>query len=264
MGKVYAIANRKGGVGKTTTTFNLGAALAERGKKVLLLDLDQQGSLTLYTGKDPDLIETKDTIYHVFSSYVDTRATVFQPLVPLIQDIRPNLSFVPANDDLAALDIEIIQAYNREYILRQMLEAARNQYDYIILDCPPALSLLVVNAFVAADEIIIALQADYLATRGVRKLIQTVNVVQARHNPKLHIAGILLTMADQRTIHTRQIIEATRTNFEGKVHVFPTVIKWNVRLKDAPAAHQSILEYDSESEVAAAFRTLAENIAYAA
>jgi chromosome partitioning protein len=264
MGKVYAIANRKGGVGKTTTTFNLGAALAERGKKVLLIDIDQQGSLTLYTGTDPDLIETKNTIYHVFSSYVDTNATTFKPLAPLIQQIRPHLFYVPANDDLAALDIEIIQAYNREYILREMLEAVREQYDYIIIDCPPALSLIVVNAFVAADEIIIALQADYLATRGVKKLIQQANVVQARHNSKLHIAGILLTMADQRTIHTRKIIDATRTNFEGKVHVFDTVIKHNVRLKDAPAAHQSILEYDSESEIAEAFRKLAEQIDYAA
>lgn len=255
--KVYAIANQKGGVGKTTTTRNLGDALRERKKRVLLVDLDQQGSLTAYCGVTPEKLDT--TIYNVFASYVDLSREPML-LAPVIKHIEDNLDLVPANEELAALDLELIQAYSREQILQKALAPILEQYDYILLDCPPNLSLLVVNALVTATNVIVTLQTDYLATRGVSRLLKIVGAVQARLNPHLNISGILLTMADQRTGHTRDIIKRTRANFEGKVKVFNVITKMSVRLKDAPVVGQSILTYDSESEAAQSFRQLAEEV----
>lgn len=256
MGKVYAIANQKGGVGKTTTTRNLGAALVEKGRKVLLVDLDQQGSLTVCCGKNPDTLPT--SIYNVFRSYVDINQEP-TPLSPILQ-ISDNLDLVPANEELAALDLEIIHAYSREEILKKALAPVRAKYDYILIDCPPNLSLLVVNALVAATNVIITLQTDYLATRGVGRLIKIVKAVQSRLNPQLAIDGILLTMADLRTGHTRDIIERTRTSFEDKILVFDTITKLYSAIKSTPIVGQSILELDSTSPAAESFRALATEI----
>ncbi|MGB8346604.1 MAG: AAA family ATPase [Ktedonobacteraceae bacterium] len=257
MVKIYAIANQKGGVGKTTTTMNLGAALAERGKKVLLVDLDQQGSLTTYCGLNPEQLNV--TIYNVFSSYIDLNREPVA-LAPVIKSVSQNVDLVPANEELAALDLELIHAYSREQILQKALLPVQDRYDYILLDCPPNLSLLVVNALVAATDVIVTLQADYLATKGVTRLLKIVQAVQTRLNPRLSVSGILLTMADQRTIHTREIIKRTRSNFEGKVRVFDVITKMSVRLKDAPITGRSILAYDGESEAAESFRRLAEEV----
>ncbi|GAC1481819.1 MAG: sporulation initiation inhibitor protein Soj [Chamaesiphon sp.] len=258
MTKIIAISNQKGGVGKTTTTLSLGAALAELGKRVLLVDLDQQGSLTHSTGYDPE--ELDETIYTILSSLADLKQKQPVQLSSVIKNISKNLDLAPANGELAALDLELDRAYNREYILSKVLDTQKTTYDYILLDCPPSLSLLVVNALVASTDVIIPLQADYLATKGVKRLLEIIEAVQARLNPKLHIEGIVLTMADNRTAHTREVIDSTRTRFQGKLKVFDAVIKMSVRLKETPVSGKSILEYDPSSEAAAAYRKLAREV----
>lgn len=265
MGRVIAVANQKGGVAKTTTTYNLGAALAERGRRVLIVDLDQQGSLTMSAGLDPDALD--DTIYNVLSSYADPKEKHPRPLATVILPATAaGLDLAPANIELAALDLELTRAYNREQILKAVLAPLRDQYDYVVLDCPPSLGLLVINALTAADEVIIPLQADYLATKGVKLLLQTIEAVTEKLNPDLRIAGIVLTLADQRTAHTREVIERTRTTFAGQLHVFETLLKMNVRLKEAPITGESILTYDPKSGAADAYRALAvevEEVAHA-
>lgn len=260
MGKVYAIANQKGGVGKTTTTMNLGAALAERGQRVLLVDLDQQGSLTAYCGLKPELLT--ETIYNVFDSYIDLNNEPIL-LASIIQTVQERIDLAPANEEMAALDLDLIHAMERERILQQALAPVLKNYDYVLLDCPPNLSLLVVNALVAATHVLVTLQADYLATRGVSRLLKLVSAVKGRLNPVLSVAGILITLADQRTSHTRKIIERTRTDFNGRVHVFETITKMSARLKDTPITGQSILQYDGTSEAAASFRQLVEELEHA-
>ncbi len=257
--RIIAIANQKGGVGKTTTTLNLGAALTERGRRVLAVDLDQQGSLTMSAGLDPEALE--ETVYTVLSSHADPKEKHPAPLGGVIQPTSTaGLDLAPANIELAALDLELTRAYNREQILKGALAPLRERYDYILLDCPPSLGLLVVNALTAADEVLIPLQADYLATKGVRLLLDSIEAVTTRLNPALRIAGILLTLADQRTGHTRQIIDLTRTSFEGQVRVFETLIRMDVRLKEAPITGASILAYDPRGEAAATYRRLAEEV----
>lgn len=254
---IIALANQKGGCGKTTTTRNLGKALHEKGYRVLLIDLDQQGSLTAYCGLNPELLET--TIYDIFASYIDMRQEP-QLLAPVIHEIEPGLDLVPANEELAALDIELISAMQREEILKRMLEPLLASYDFILMDCPPALSLLVVNALVAAHAVIVVLQADYLATRGVNRLLKLMAAIKTRLNTALQTDGILLTMADLRTRHARQIIERTRAGFNNKILVFNTITKIYAPLKDTPIAGKSILEIDSTSQAAQSFRELASEV----
>lgn len=259
MGRVIAIANQKGGVAKTTTVYNLGAALVERDRRVLIVDLDQQGSLTMSAGLDPDTLD--DTVYNVLSSYADPKEKHPRALSTIIQKTAAEgLELAPANIELAALDLELTRAYNREQILKAALAPLRDQYDYILLDCPPSLGLLVVNALTASDEVIIPLQADYLATKGVKLLLQTVEAVTEKLNPELRIAGIVLTLADQRTTHAREVIERTRSTFTGQLRVFETLLKMNVRLKEAPIMGTSILAYDPKSNAAEAYRALAGEV----
>jgi len=258
---VIAVSNQKGGVGKTTTTMNVGSALAELGKRVLLVDLDQQGNLSMYAGiPDPDeMLEVEETIYAILSSYADPKKTPI-PARTIIRKISENLDLLAANGELGALDLELVGAYNRETILKRALESLRNDYDFILLDCPPDLSLIVVNALACADGVLIPLQAEYLATRGVKRLLRIVDFVRQQLNEDLKITGITVTMADQRTTHTKQIIQATRDSFDGQIRVFDTVIKVSVRLKESPASGGSILEYDPRGEPASAYRELAKEI----
>jgi chromosome partitioning protein len=239
----------------------MGAALAERGLKVLLVDLDQQGSLTISMGLDPD--ELNETIYTVLSDFSDAKVKAPTALASVVQPTSAQgLSLIPANIELAALDLELTRAYNRETVLKRALEPLRADYDYIVLDCPPSLGLVVINALTAADEVLIPLQADYLATKGVKLLLDTIEAVTAQLNPALRITGILLTLADQRTSHTRQIIDLTRSTFDGQVRVFETLIKLNVRLKEAPITGQSILAYNPNNEAASSYRQLAEEVVH--
>lgn len=260
---VVAVANQKGGVGKTTTALNLGAALAEQGRRVLLVDLDQQGSLTISAGLNPE--ELNETIYTILSGLADPKVKQPPPLTTIIRPI-PAMAFdlAPANIELAALDLELTRAYNREHILKRALDPVRSSYDYVILDCPPSLGLIVINALTAADEVIIPLQTDYLATKGVKLLMDTIDAVTVQLNPALRICGILLTQADQRTSHARQIIDLTRSTFADQVRVFQTLIKLSVRLKEAPITGQSILAYDPASEAAVAYRQLAQEVEHGA
>ncbi len=259
MGRVIAIANQKGGVAKTTTALNLGAALAERGRRVLLVDLDQQGSLTISAGFDPEALEA--TVYTVLSAHADPRRKGPPALASVVVPTgTPGLDLAPASIELAALDLELVSAYGREHVLRTALAPEREGYDYVLLDCPPSLGLVVVNALVAADAALVPVQADYLATRGVRLLLDTVEAVRARLNPTLCVAGILLTLADARLAHTREVVERTRATFAGSIRVFETVIKTSVRLKEAPITGRSILAYEPGGAAAAAYRALAGEV----
>jgi chromosome partitioning protein len=249
MSVVIVIANQKGGVGKTTTAMNLGVALTELGQRILLVDLDPQSALS--AGLGVDSYQLDETIYDVL---VDSRVT----MQSVIRPIRANLDVVPSNIDLAAAEIELISAIGREYIFKEALAPVRGNYDYILVDSPPSLGLLTVNALTAADEVIIPLQCEYLALRGMRSLLETIEKVKAKLNPHLEIRGILGTMFNARTLHAQEVMEEIRSIFGDKV--FDVVVKSSIRFAEAPVVHQSLLEYDPRHEGAMAYRKLAEVI----
>jgi chromosome partitioning protein len=249
MSIVIVIANQKGGVGKTTTAINLGSALNELGQRVLLVDLDPQSALS--AGLGVDSYQLAETIYDVL---VDSRVT----MQSIIRSVRANLDVAPSNIDLAAAEVELISAIGREYIFKEALAPVRGNYDYILVDSPPSLGLLTVNALTAADEVIIPLQCEYLALRGMRSLLETIEKVRAKLNPHLEIRGILGTMFNSRTLHAQEVIDEIRSIFGDKV--FDVVIKSSIRFAEAPVVHQSLLEYEPRHEGAMAYRKLAEVI----
>ena len=251
LGRVIAIANQKGGVGKTTTTINLGAALAELGRKTLLIDLDPQAALSVGFGINS--YELEETIY---SALVEPDSTSLESVT--YHEIRPNLDVVPSNIDLAAAEMELIATIGREYVLKEVLEPVRERYDYILIDCAPSLSLLTINALTTADSVLIPLQCEYLALRGMRMLIEMIERAQKKLNPSLKILGILGTMYNARTIHAREVIEEVRSVFGDKV--FDVVIHNSIKFAEAPVVHKPILEYARRHRGAVAYRTLAEVI----
>lgn len=252
MSKVYAIANQKGGVGKTTTAINLATYLAAAGRKVLLVDMDPQANTSSGIGASRQL--KPQTLYDLLVGENDD-LSIFDILVPTQ---RRELVVAPCTVDLAAAEIKLVGAIARENKLRQALEPIRDRCDYILIDCPPSLGLLTINALVAADGLIVPIQCEYLALEGLTQLLDTVRIVKNKLNPDLYIAGVVMTMFDPRTRLASEIVREVRNHFPDEA--FQTIINRNVRLSEAPSFGQSILDYDPTSSGAVAYRALAEEV----
>jgi len=249
---VTAVVNQKGGVGKTTTTFNLGVALHQMGKRVLLVDMDPQASLTVSAGISVATL-TASVYQTLLDENIDPR--------PLIHETSSGVDILPATIDLAAAEVELVSMTLRELVLKDVLIKLRPHYDHILIDCPPSLGLLTINALAAADRVIIPLQCEFLATRGLTLLLRTLQKIQSRLNRDLKVAGILPTMFDSRTTHANEVLEELKTNFPGQV--YDVLIKDSVRVKESPAAGLSILEYDRHHDVARAYKQLALEVDHA-
>ncbi|MDO8689547.1 MAG: AAA family ATPase [Dehalococcoidia bacterium] len=251
MGKVIAMANQKGGTAKTTTTLNLGAALAEMGRRVLMVDMDPQGSLAVGWGIS-DVYNLPKTIYQVLMGEATLR--------DVIVTVRLNVDIAPANIYLSAAEFQLINKHRREDKLKNALLTVRDGYDYILLDCPPSLGLLTVNALSAADHVLIPMSCDFYSMIGVTLLLDTIREIQVEVNPKLKILGILATRYDARTLHSREVLERTKNEIAQGLRVFEALIKESVRFKESPIVGQSILEYAGNTDGARAYRALAEEI----
>ncbi len=248
--RVIAMCNQKGGVGKTTTTINLGSALAEYGRKVLLVDFDPQGSLSVGLGLNPHDLDL--TVYNLL---MERDVTVDQVVVP---SGVPGMDLLPSNIDLSAAEVQLVHEVAREQTLQRVLAPARDLYDVIIIDCQPSLGLLTVNALTASDGVIVPLECEYFALRGVALLKQTIDKVRERLNPRLEIDGVLGTMFDGRTLHSREVMERLVQAWGDTV--FHTVIRRTVKFSDATVAGEPITSYASSSPGADAYRSLAREV----
>lgn len=249
MGRIIAVANQKGGVGKTTTAINLSACLAEKSKKVLTIDIDPQGNTTSGLGVDKNNVE--NTVYELFLN----ECNLSQCIQSSIMD---NLSVIPSNINLSGAEIELISMENKEYLLKDQLDKVKNDYDFIIIDCPPSLNLLTVNAMVASDTVLVPIQCEYYALEGLSQLIHTIDLIKERLNSKLEIEGVVFTMYDARTNLSAQVVENVKENLNKKI--YKTIIPRNVRLAEAPSYGMPINMYDSRSSGAEAYRFLAEEV----
>lgn len=254
---VICIVNQKGGVGKTTTAAALAEALTERAKRVLLIDWDPQASLTITLGFNPDSL--KLTGYDVMAGIIGKNNAPELPDV-IIHTANDAIDLVPANIELSQSQLDLVGAANREMVLSRMLKPVQGRYDYILVDCLPSLGLLTINALAAADKVLIPLQADFLAMKGLAQLLDTIIQVKSGLNPALEISGVLFTMTSSRTLHSREVIEVTRRAFGDRIRVFDTMVPTSVRFKEAPAAGKTILGYAPGSEGAEAYRALAREV----
>lgn len=251
MSRVIAIANQKGGVGKTTTSINLSACLAEKGKKVLLIDMDSQGNTTNGFGFEKN--ELDKTVYEVLREEV----SIEEAIIP-VEECFENLFLIPANRNLAGAEIELVTRENMQHILKKQLEPIKDEYDFIVIDCPPALGMLTVNAMTAADSVLVPIQCEFYALDGLSQLIYTIELIQESLNPDLYIEGVVFTMYDARTNLSLQVVENVKDNL--KQTIYKTIIPRNVRLAEAPSYGLPINLYDKRSSGAEAYRMLADEV----
>ena len=255
MCKVIAIENQKGGVGKTTTTSNLGIGLAKQGKKVLLIDADAQGSLTASLGiQEPDRLEI--TLATIMSNIINDEESP----EPGILKHEEGVDFMPGNIELSGLETSLVNVMSRETVLRTYIEQQKTNYDYILIDCMPSLGMITINAFTCADSILIPVQAAYLPVKGLEQLIKTIGKVKRQINPKLKIEGILLTMVDNRTNYAKDISNLLIENYGNRVRIFENSIPMSVRAAEISAEGVSIYKHDPNGKVASAYQSLTEEV----
>ena len=256
MCRVIAIANQKGGVGKTTTTSNLGIGLAKQGKKVLLIDADAQGSLTASLGNtEPDAIEI--TLASVMGSLIKDEEV--EPMEGILHH-EEGIDLMPGNIELSGLEVSLVNVMSRERIMQEYISMVRDYYDYILIDCMPSLGMITINAFACADSILIPVQAAYLPVKGLQQLIKTIGKVKRQINPKLEIEGILLTMVDSRTNYARDISAMLKEAYGSRVKIFTNIIPISVRAAEISAEGVSIYKHDPKGKVASAYNSLTEEV----
>ena len=249
MGRTIAIANQKGGVGKTTTAINLSSCLAEAGQRVLTIDFDPQGNATSGLGLEKGQIE--DTVYEMMlgdCSFEDC----------LQREVQEDLDVLPSDSNLSGAEIELLDVENKEFVLKSHLDQVKNDYDFIIIDCPPSLSLLTLNALVAADTVLVPIQCEYYALEGLSQVLRTINIVKRKMNPSLEMEGLVFTMYDARTNLSLEVVENVKNNLNEKI--YKTIIPRNVRLAEAPSHGMPINIYDSKSTGAESYRLLAAEV----